>query len=242
MSLKRTNDRKTTVRAGKAGEGHSSLLKNAFSLPSGKAYSCPGATSFCESVCYAGRIEKRFPKFLAVAMHNWNVLNDPNQDMLLNLMVMIEAFRGECEKFDAPKLFRWHADGDIFSKEYAQAIAICAREFTDVQFWIYTRSFEYVQYITGYDNMAVYLSIDDDNFQEGLKCYSDNPSVNIAWLGKTFDEARGLKYSLAGGKYASHCPENKGTIPLITEKGGACVSCGLCIFGKNNVSFSTSKK
>lgn len=239
MPLKRTNDRKTTVRANDGGT--QSLIKNAFSLPSGTNFSCPGATKFCESVCYAGRIEKRFPAFLAVAMNNWEILNDPNEDMLLNLMVMIESFVAECDKRDAPKLFRWHADGDIFSAEYAKAIAICARQFTDVQFWIYTRSFEYVQHITGYENLSVYLSIDRDNFEAGMKCYSENQGVQIAWLDETFDKSRGMSYWTTG-KYGANCPENAGTIPLITEKGGACVTCGLCIFGRGPVKFSTSKK
>ncbi len=44
------------------------------------------------------------------------------------------------------------------------------------------------------------------------------------------------------GKPGAKCPENNKSIPLISANGSACVSCGLCVFGKADVRFSASKK
>ena len=55
--LKRSHDRKVTNLVNNAGNG--SLIQNTFGLPAGKNYSCPGATSICEKVCYAGKLEKK---------------------------------------------------------------------------------------------------------------------------------------------------------------------------------------
>ena len=240
MGLKRTNDRKTTVRANKAGK--QSLIKNAFSLPSGKAFSCPGATGVCETICYAGRIEKQYPAFLAVAMHNWELLKDASLDVMIDLLSeMITEFVNECEKHNVPKLFRWHADGDIFSATYAEAIEAVCLEFPDVHFWIYTRSFEYVGFITSIPNLSVYLSVDKENLNAGLLCAADNPGVKMAYLGETFNEGKEIFETLTGVP-GGKCPENAKQIPLITEKGGACVTCGLCIFGKADIRFSRTKK
>ena len=58
MKLKRSNDRKVANLVTK--NGKQAAIANTFGLPAGKNYSCPGATSICESVCYAGKLEKLF--------------------------------------------------------------------------------------------------------------------------------------------------------------------------------------
>ena len=58
MKLKRSNDRKVANLVTK--NGKQAAIANTFGLPDGKSYSCPGATSICESVCYAGKLEKLF--------------------------------------------------------------------------------------------------------------------------------------------------------------------------------------
>ena len=53
--LRRSKDRKVTNAV--SPNGKTPLIANTFGLPSGKAYSCPGATSVCEKICYAGKLE-----------------------------------------------------------------------------------------------------------------------------------------------------------------------------------------
>ena len=48
MKLKRSNDRKVANAVTK--NGKQAAIANTFGLPAGKAYSCPGATTVCESI------------------------------------------------------------------------------------------------------------------------------------------------------------------------------------------------
>jgi hypothetical protein len=60
----------------------------------------------------------------------------------------------------------------------------------------------------------------------------------MAYLSDSFE--KGKEFMLAKtGKPGAICPENAKRIPLITEKGGACLSCGLCVFGKADIRFSS---
>lgn len=236
-ALKRSHDRKTTVRANTAGT--KSLLKNAFSLPSGRNYSCPGATKVCETVCYAGKLEKQYPAFRELTLHNWELLKDATEtEMYILLWEMIEEFSQECAKNNISKVFRWHADGDIFSEDYAKAIARTCKRHWDVQFWIYTRSFEYVQHIAGINNLGVYISVDSENKEEAVKVSAEFPNVRIAYLAETHEQGKEFMLEHTG-KPGAICPENAKIIPLITKNGGACVTCGLCIFGKADIRFAS---
>lgn len=235
--LKRSHDRKTTARVNAAGT--QSLLKKAFSLPSGKAYSCPGATSVCEGVCYAGKLEKMYPAFRDLALHNWNLLKDASlAEMVELLREMIAEFSQECAKNNISKVFRWHADGDIFSADYAMAINKIAYMFPDVQFWIYTRSFEFVSYINGIPNLSVYLSVDSENEDAALYTKDTYKGVRLAYLAETHEQGKEFMLTETG-KPGAICPENAKRIPLITKDGGACVTCGLCIFGKADIRFAS---
>ena len=69
--LKRSNDRKVANLVTK--NGKQPAIANTFGLPAGKAYSCPGATSVCENVCYAGKLEKVYKGVKAVLLQNWEL-------------------------------------------------------------------------------------------------------------------------------------------------------------------------
>jgi hypothetical protein len=237
VMLKRTKNRKTANLSNKRGE--QAVIANAFSLPSGQNYSCPGATKVCETVCYAGKLERQYPAYRALVLHNWELLKDAHYyEMIELLRQMIAEFSQECAKRNVSKVFRWHADGDIFSADYAMAINKIAYMFPDVQFWIYTRSFEYVSYINGIPNLSVYLSVDSENKDAALYTQEANKGVRLAYLAETHE--MGKEFMLTEtGKPGAICPENAKRIPLITEKGGACVTCGLCVFGKADIRFAS---
>ena len=114
LKLKRSNDRKVANLVTK--NGKQAAIANTFGLPAGKAFSCPGATSVCESVCYAGKLEKLFKGVKANLLHNWDLLKDADQLTMETLLTdMINDFRADCVKKDAPMLFRIHWDGDFFN-------------------------------------------------------------------------------------------------------------------------------
>lgn len=94
---KRSNDRKVANAVTK--NGKQSAIANTFGLPAGKAYSCPGATMVCESICYAGKLEKIFPGVKKNLLHNWELLRNADMDtMLILLDEMIVEFINDCEK------------------------------------------------------------------------------------------------------------------------------------------------
>lgn len=231
--LSRSDDRKVTVHKG---------LKNSFGLPSGAAFSCPGMTSVCGKICYAGKLEKIYSGVKNLLMRNWDALKDASlSEMVVLLDEMITEFETECDKRGKDKKFRIHWDGDFFSADYANAWATVISVHPDVQFWAYTRSFKFVGYLTGLDNLALYLSVDSDNIELAKATRKRHPSVLWAFLAQTMADGAEPVKSLTG-RPGAMCPENIGRIPLITERKGACISCGICVDGKTDVRFAIGKR
>ena len=239
MKLKRSNDRKVANLVTK--NGKQAAIANTFGLPAGKNYSCPGATSICESVCYAGKLEKVFPSVKVNLLHNWELLRNADHDTMCTLLnQMISEFKEDCVKKDAPMLFRIHWDGDFFSDDYAFAWKHTILNHPDVQFWVYTRVKSAALMLKDMDNLSLYYSTDDENLPIAKELKQDN-GIKLAYLGKTFALTENTMKELTG-KPGAKCPENNKSIPLISSAGSACVSCGLCVYGKADIRFSASKK
>jgi Gene product 88 len=243
-TLRRSTDRKTANMSTR--NGKQALIANAFGMASGKAYSCPGATSVCESVCYAGKLERLFPGMRAMMLANYNaVANATYAELVEALSDMIDGFRADCVKRDAEMAFRIHHDGDFLNREYASAWANVIRRNPDIQFWVYTRSFipgaNVIDIIADIPNLAVYLSVDSANRQYVGAILDEYPTVRIALLADTMADGA-IAISEFRTKPGARCPENVKRIPLITSEGGACFSCQLCVKGKVDVRFAASKK
>jgi len=237
--LKRSHDRKVTNLVSK--NGKTSLIANTFGLPAGKAFSCPGATSVCESVCYAGKLENVFPNVRKNLLHNWELLRNADMDTMLVLLdQMIINFINDCEKRNAPKLFRIHWDGDFFNDTYTYAWKVIINNHPDIQFWVYTRVKSSAIILKDISNLSLYYSTDDEN-KEIAHDLKINEGIRLAYLGKTFAVTESTMKELTG-KPGAKCPENMKSIPLISTNGSACVSCGLCVFNKADIRFSASKK
>lgn len=250
MTLTRSSDRKTAAAATPNGKGVK--VNNAFGLPAGKAFSCPGATPLCEKVCYAGRIEKQYKAFLAVMLSNFEALKNATiAESTILLNDMIQDFIAECERKNVPKYFRIHHDGDFFSAEYAQAWANVIEANADVTFWVYTRSFtpdlNVVPFLAHLSNLNLLLSVDLYNKHYANEVIENFPSVAIATLADTFAEAAEVSREIRGvAKPGAACPELTKAIPLISEKGGACFACGLCTVkresGPIDIRFAVKKR
>lgn len=221
--------------------GKQASIANTFGLPAGKAYSCPGATSVCESVCYAGKLEKVFPTVKKNLLHNWALLKDSDRQTMYTLLSeMIAEFKTDCIRRDAPMLFRIHWDGDFFSDEYAHAWRMVIEEQPDIQFWVYTRVKSAALILKGIDNLSLYFSADSENVKTAVDL-KINSGVRMAYLAKNFAIGQADVKEMVG-RPAAKCPENNKQIKLISEKGSACVSCSLCVYSKSDIIFSTSKK
>lgn len=235
--LRRSNDRKVT---NAVTPGGNVAIANTFGLPSGREFSCPGATSVCESVCYAGKLERLRPAVRDLLMGNWDLLRDADEDAAHGLLAdMVADFVRDCEKRGAEKLFRIHWDGDFFSVDYTNAWVRVIRENPGVRFWVYTRTAWAVPMLRGLDNLSLYFSTDDENrATAGLLAAQ---GVKLAVLGTTFQQGQAAMRGLVG-KVGAKCPENTGQMPLITADGSACVRCGLCVDEKANIVFSATKR
>jgi Gene product 88 len=239
MTLIRSKDRKVTNAV--SPNGKTPLIANTFGLPSGKAYSCPGATSVCEKICYAGKLEKVYKGVKNVLLTNWEQLKDANQqEMEALLYQMIDEFDKECDKRNAQKLFRIHWDGDFFNATYTVAWKNVILAFPSIQFWVYTRSDFAVPILTGVDNLSLYFSTDDDNWELASELKRDN-GVKLAYLANNFAMGKERMLTIVN-KAAIPCPENNKKLPLISQKGSACVTCSQCVFARNDILFSASKK
>jgi hypothetical protein len=237
--LLRSKDRKVANLVTKNGKQAS--IANTFGLPAGKAYSCPGATSVCESVCYAGKLEKVFPSVKVNLLHNWELLrNADGLTMLMLLSEMIDEFRIDCDKRNAPKLFRIHWDGDFFNDTYAYSWKTVINNNPDIQFWVYTRVKSAALILNGIDNLSLYYSTDSENKDTGIDLKVNN-GIRLAYLAKNFAIGQADMKELTD-KPGAMCPENRKQIPLISSAGSACVSCGLCVYSKADIVFSATKK
>jgi ferredoxin len=237
--LIRSKDRKVTNAV--SPNGKTPTIANTFGLPSGKAYSCPGATSVCEKICYAGKLEKVYKGVKDILVKNWEQLKDAKYETMVSLLdEMIISFKADCDKRSADKLFRIHWDGDFFNVTYTIAWATVIKKHSDVQFWVYTRSDFAVPILTGIANLALYFSTDDDNWELASQLKQDN-GVKLAYLANNFAMGKERMLNLTV-KAAIPCPENNKKLPLISEKGSACVTCGQCVFARNDILFSASKK
>jgi hypothetical protein len=221
--------------------GKQASMANTFGLPAGKAYSCPGATSVCESVCYAGKLEKVFPSVKKNLLHNWALLKDEDlQGMYSLLSEMIAEFKAECVKKNAPMLFRIHWDGDFFNDDYTNAWRMVIEEQPDIQFWVYTRVKSAALILKDIANLSLYYSTDSENKSIGLTLKKDH-GVKLAYLAKNFAVGQADMKEMIG-RPGAKCPENLKAIPLISQKGSACVSCSLCVYSKSDIVFSATKK
>ena len=237
--LKRSNDRKVANLVTK--NGKQAAIANTFGLPAGKEYSCPGATSVCESVCYAGKLEKLFKGVKASLLHNWDLLKDEDtQGMYTLLSEMIAEFKSDCVKKDAPMLFRIHWDGDFFNDEYTRAWRMVIEEQPDIQFWVYTRVKSAALILKDIPNLSLYFSTDSENVKVGVDLKNNN-GVRLAYLAKNFAIGQADMKEMIG-KPGAKCPENNKQIPLISNAGSACVSCSLCVYSKADIVFSATKK
>ena len=239
LKLKRSNDRKVANLVTK--NGKQAAIANTFGLPAGKAFSCPGATSVCESVCYAGKLEKLFKGVKANLLHNWDLLKDADQDTMVSLLsAMIDEFIVDCNKKDAPKLFRIHWDGDFFNDTYTNAWKTVITNNPDIQFWVYTRVKSAALILKDIDTLSLYFSTDSENVKIGVDLKIKS-GVRLAYLSKNFAIGQADMKEMIG-KPGAKCPENLKAIPLISTNGSACVSCGLCVYSKADIVFSATKK
>jgi hypothetical protein len=192
-------------------------------------------------------LEKIYKGVKNVLVSNWEQLESASLDEMVTLLdEMVTEFEAECDKRNGTKSFRIHWDGDFFSTDYAVAWATVIIRHPSVTFWAYTRSFtekmNVISHLVDIPNLSLYISVDRANLEDAKRIRKEyGTRVLWAFLGESSESTKADMLSM-NKRPGAICPENVKRIPLITESGGACISCNLCVAGKADVRFAVTKK
>ena len=223
--------------------GKQAAISNTMGIANGKAFSCVDATEYCESICYAGKLENLFKGVGAQMLANWNAVKDATFDEMLYLLDgIIAKFVVESRKHNAEMIYRIHWDGDFFSTEYTRAWAAIIREYDMVQFWVYTRNARAAVDLhkANLSNLSLYFSADPVNEPVAHMLYRTY-GIRPAAVADTFAQSQAMVERITG-RVGAKCPEQTGQISLISAEGSACSRCRLCVENKANIAFSKTKK
>ena len=223
--------------------------------PGGCWYQMPGRKIH---TCYVDNLMRARPNVKASLAHNTQLL------MSASLLKQRELLCTEFSRFQntedrhaaktgsypARLFYRIHWSGDFFNKTYAHAMREAVRQYPQITFWCYTRSFSTVPIFSGLSNFILYLSLDVVNAQHGLTVYNDfveDPNIRLCYMSsddnfqqqlvtaKTILDGRNSLAEMLGAplQYASWtedikmrgCPVDLGKLTLE----GGCAACGMCV-------------
>lgn len=186
-----------------------------FSLPAGQNFrgaSCPGATEFCESLCYA--------KSALFMMNEWVYYVN-----WAYVTLFPEHFADIWKNANLTGVVRMHVGGDFFSPEYVNLWSDIIRQRKYVRFYAYTRSWQNgkgkirkefikpLRTISGLDNMRLVLSCDRET---GVPAADLVPTAIRAWLAANDQDLPGEQVELI---FRDH----SGMEATVSEMGGAPV-------------------
>lgn len=158
--------------------------KNAFSLPAGPKFSCPGATDVCEG-CYArmGRfIATQQREFYARNWVRWIYLEKIVQDETVAANELLTAIRKSCSPYGSVPTFRLWESGDFHSQWSVNVWVRVIRALPDVQFWGYTRNFALnYDLMAKMPNLLMWASTDRVNYQKAVAFVQKYPNIRHAY-------------------------------------------------------------
>lgn len=248
----------------------------AFSLS--RRESCVNATEICKLLCYGNGVRYQSEAQRQKRMRNYRtckyLLDKGGPELLAeNLIALVDQARPvdwlaaqiSGEPTNLPYSFRVHDVGDYFSCQYALAWLIAIQNRPQCKFWFYTRSFldkdlfETLSKLANEPNCQAFLSIDNDNFQQGLHAFAAYPGLwKLALMQQDEDELSpdlipAIQEQVKPGEIISfpyhrsgrhaepikvdpltHCPQITTTaFPLQTDRflPKPCQSCSLCLPG-----------
>lgn len=141
-----------------------------FEEPAANAFStvqvldCPWSTPTCSSSCYVHNLEKFQPEIHQFYKDNSAAIRSAIEVFASpTYYAVVEAF-AKWIRENAAGGFRWHVSGDVFDSNYASFIVDVCKRSSEVNHWIYTRSFNYLKYLVEAPNLVVNLSADKNNY------------------------------------------------------------------------------
>ena len=269
-AIKATCNRKTRAYDGQA---------NTFGLLPGKMLwknqvmgTCPGATSGeggCCHIkdgrktpeCYVFSTIGAYPGVYPVLRDNTKLLRDCQNNLQIteSLAEEFSRFRdNELKRKAAGKTYslnyRLHWSGDIFDDTYAIALCDAVELFPDINFWCYTRNMAAVPTLNNISNLKLYISLDPQNFDEGMSTYVENkeqsPNLRLCYMSPVNDFKERLEAYLPKfvgqnmlRKILGSKPKNERLLsfPIATcpadagksDSDGCCHRCTMCM-GNND--------
>lgn len=178
-----------------------------FDLPAGPDASCPGASTYCASVCYArkghylfGSVQSKY----AANLELWRTDRAKLERML----------SAELAKLPAGSVVRLHTSGDFVSGAYVTMWARLAAVHPSVRFYAYTRSWVVASIRRDLDTFRALPNV--------TIWASHDPSMSAPPAG--WPVAR-IVPTFADAPAEAHCPEQTG-------RRASCADCGLCFSSK----------
>jgi hypothetical protein len=222
-----------------------------FSLPAGQNFrgaSCPGATEFCESLCYA--------KNALFMMNEWAYYVN-----WAYVTLFPDHFADIWKTANLTGVVRIHVGGDFFDPEYVALWSEIARSRKYVRFYAYTRSWQNgkgeirrefikpLKNLSDIDNMRLVLSCDRET---KVPAASLIPTAIRAWLAADdkdlpgepveliFRDHSGMKSTVSQMGGAPVCPVERSPQYKKIDGKITCQSCTFCfstghlMFGKRD--------
>lgn len=219
----------------------------AFSLS--RKSSCINATDLCRKLCYGNGIRYQSDGQKAKRIRNFRtaefLLERGGPELLAeNLIALVDQARpvdwlaaSICgEDTVLPWSLRIHDVGDHYSVEYSRAWLIAVRSRPDCKFWFYTRSFidqailAVLSELAALPNCKGLLSIDSDNFEQGLKAFATYPGIwKLALLQEDASRMNPLVMERLGTTVGTgqvvNFPYHRGGSHVVPIQADALVSC-----------------
>lgn len=184
-------------------------------------YLAPGRKTH---TCYVDALMGCYKGIRAVLEHNSRILRAADKDEKVRLLDAEFTRFEEAENKRAKRTgegpfmhYRIHWSGDVFDREYAEALATAVAKHPKTQFWIYTRSFDFIPLLKQAPNLLIYMSLDQVNYDHGASVYrcwhEDNPNVQFCYMAKENNLA------------LRECPVDAGRMAME----GGCSRCKHCL-------------
>jgi hypothetical protein len=244
----------------------------AFSLP--RAQTCVNATDICKKLCYGNGIRYQSDAQKSKRKRNFQTCEfllaaGGPQLLAENLGAIVEQARPRdwlAAKINQvptliPWTFRIHDVGDFYSVDYVRAWKFVVRKYPQCSFWFYTRSFadtelfENLTELASLENCQGWLSIDSDNYSQGIlaKCRSSKDVWKLALLQNSelskdvipalnqvasSGTVVGFPYHRSGRhaealneNVLTNCPAITGALKLVSKAHALhpCQQCGFCL-------------
>ena len=133
----------------------------AWSLP--PKISCPGESEKCGLICFGLKSERQYPAVREAWKRNLEI--SKNGDFVDKFNRLFVKLRRRKKRFS--KIFRIHAVGDMYDKQYILAWYKIVKNNPDITFYLYTRSWRFLSFyeqlckLQELPNVHGFLSMDD---------------------------------------------------------------------------------